>query len=92
MEDCHRESPELNRDWSLELQLPLASLLLRALPIADQPDQRRDFTTRKQILWESVTATQDEVNRMGREFITELRANDPTIGYNRLPKWKPPLQ
>ena len=53
------------------------------------PEQRRDFTARKQILWESETATQDELNRMERKFITELRANDPTIGYNRWPKWKP---
>jgi len=53
-------------------------------------EQRRDFTARKQILWESETATQEEVNRMERDFITELRANDPAIGYNRWPKWKPP--
>ena len=53
------------------------------------PEQRRDFTARKQILWESETATQDEVNRMERKFITELRANDPAIGYSRWPKCKP---
>ena len=52
------------------------------------PEQRRDFTARKQILWESETATQDEVNRMERKFITELRANDPAIGYNRWPKFE----
>jgi hypothetical protein len=56
------------------------------------PQQRRDFTARKQILWESETATQDKVNRMERKFITELRSNDPAIGYNRFPKFKPNLQ
>jgi hypothetical protein len=56
------------------------------------PEQRRDFTARKQILWESETATQDEVNRMERKFITELRSNDPAIGYNRWPKFKPSTQ
>jgi hypothetical protein len=52
------------------------------------PEQRRDFTCRKEILWESEAATQDEINRMERKFITELRANDPAIGYNRWPKFE----
>jgi hypothetical protein len=49
-------------------------------------EQRRDFTARKQILWESETASQEEVNRMERKFIVDLRSNDPAIGYNRSPK------
>jgi len=32
----------------------------------------RDFTARKQILWESETATQAEVNAMERKLIVEL--------------------
>jgi hypothetical protein len=52
------------------------------------PEQRRDFTARKQILWESETASKEEVNEMERRFILELRSNDPTIGYNRWPKFK----
>jgi hypothetical protein len=52
-------------------------------------EQRRDFAARKQILRESEAATQDEVNQVERRFITELRANDPAIGYNRWPKYKP---
>ena len=51
-------------------------------------DQRRDFTARKQILWESEAATDAEVNQMERKFIEELRANDPSIGYNRWPRFK----
>jgi hypothetical protein len=54
------------------------------------PEQRRDFTARKQILWESGTATEAEVNQMERKFILELRANDPAVGYNRWPKPKNP--
>jgi hypothetical protein len=54
------------------------------------PEQRRDFTARKQILWESGTASEAEVNQMERQFILELRANDPTVGYNRWPKFKNP--
>ena len=52
------------------------------------PEQRRDFTARKQILWESETATNAEVDQKEKEFILALRANDPAIGYNRWPKWK----
>ncbi|MSO19876.1 MAG: GIY-YIG nuclease family protein [Acidobacteria bacterium] len=56
------------------------------------PEQRRDFTARKQLLWESDTATNAEVNQKEREFIESLRSNDPAIGYNRWPKFKPKLE
>ena len=46
-------------------------------------DQLRDFTGRKQVLWESDTASNAEVCRKELEFIRSLRANDPAIGYNR---------
>ncbi len=52
-------------------------------------EQRRDFTIRKETLWESATATDAEVNRKEVEFITRLRANYPEIGYNQWPKFKP---
>lgn len=52
-------------------------------------EQRRDFVVRKEILWESETASDNEVNAKEVEFIRNLRANDPSIGYNRWPKWKP---
>ncbi len=48
--------------------------------------QRRDFTIRKQVLWESETATDAEVRRRERELIVELKANNPTVGYNRWPR------
>jgi hypothetical protein len=51
-------------------------------------EQRRDFTIRKEILWESETATDSEVLQKEFEFILSLRANDPEIGYNRRPKFK----
>jgi len=52
-------------------------------------EERRDFTIRKQILWESDTASNTEVNQKEIEFILALRANDPSIGYNRWPKFRP---
>jgi predicted RNase H-like nuclease len=49
-------------------------------------EQQRDFTIRKQILWESAVASDAEVNAKEVEYITALRANDPAVGYNRWPK------
>jgi hypothetical protein len=51
-------------------------------------EQRRDFTIRKEVLWESETATNAEVNRKEAEFIVALGANNPALGYNRWPKFK----
>lgn len=52
-------------------------------------EERRDFTIRKEILWESADATDAEVNQKEVEFILEMRANDPAVGYNRWPKYRP---
>lgn len=49
-------------------------------------EQRRDFAIRREILWESETATNEEVCRVEIDFIRSLRSNDPTIGYNQWPK------
>lgn len=49
-------------------------------------EERRNFTIRKEILWESETASDREVNAKEVEFIRALRSNDPDIGYNRWPK------
>jgi hypothetical protein len=55
-----------------------------ALVAADfTEEQSRDFTARKQILWDSDTATDAEVDAKEVEFILALRSNDPTVGYNR---------
>jgi len=51
-------------------------------------EQRRDFTIRKEILWESVTATDDEVNCKEVEYIMYYHSNNPNIGYNQWPKFK----
>lgn len=53
---------------------------------ADLAEQRLDFSARKQILWESETATDAEVRAMEIKLIRELRANDPAIGYNLTPR------
>ncbi len=53
-------------------------------------EQRRDFTIRREILWESETASNSEVTQKEHELIRILRSNDPSVGYNRKPKFRPP--
>lgn len=50
-------------------------------------EQRRNFVIRKEILWESETASNQEVNTKEVEYILLFRANDPNIGYNQRPKF-----
>lgn len=50
-------------------------------------EQRRDFTIRREILWESETASDQDVSRKEVEFIRIFRSNDPAIGYNQWPKF-----
>jgi hypothetical protein len=45
-------------------------------------DQLRDFTIRREILWQSETASESEVRQKELDFIRALRSNDPAIGYN----------
>lgn len=51
-------------------------------------EQQLDYTIRKQILWESETATEEELSAKEVEMIKSHRSNDPAIGYNRWPKLK----
>ena len=49
-------------------------------------EERKDFTIRKEILWESETATDQEVSQKEIEYIRKYQSNNPEIGYNRWPK------
>jgi hypothetical protein len=51
------------------------------------PGHRRDYTVRKEILWESETATEAELSAKELEWIRQLRSNDPAVGYNRWPRF-----
>jgi len=53
------------------------------------PEQRRDFTIRKQILWESSEASDAEVRAEEVRQIWANRSNDPKVGYNRWPRCRP---
>jgi len=52
-------------------------------------EQRRDFTIRREVLWESETATNAELNAVELRCIREFRANDPAYGYNQWPRYQP---
>jgi len=51
-------------------------------------EQKKDFTIRKEIIWESETASREEVNQMEKDLIEENQSNNPNIGYNLRPKFK----
>jgi len=67
------------------------SLLYVGTPSASQQiaedldDHRLYLTLRKEILWESETATDAEGRAMEAKFIRETGANNPANGYNRSP-------
>lgn len=50
-------------------------------------EQRKDFTIKKEIIWESETASDAEVSLKEVECINLFRSNDPGVGYNRWPKF-----
>ena len=54
----------------------------------DLDDHRFDMRLRKEILWESETATDAEVRAMEARLIRETGANNPAIGYNRPPRYR----
>jgi hypothetical protein len=51
--------------------------------------QRRDMIVRRQILWESKTASYSQMRKIEKKYILALGANDPAKGYNRSPKFRP---
>jgi hypothetical protein len=51
-------------------------------------EQRMDFTIRKEILWESNTDSDSEINRKEIEFIRKYKSNNPEVGYNQFPKYR----
>ncbi len=53
------------------------------------PDEvRRDYTIRKEILWESMDCEESELSAKEVEFIRMFDSNNPEVGYNRWPKFK----
>lgn len=55
--------------------------------VAEHADHLLDFAVRKQVLWESETATDAEVRALEIAMIRQLASNNPSIGYNLSPRW-----
>jgi hypothetical protein len=51
-------------------------------------EEKKDFTIRREILWQSDEATEREVNKKEVELILKYKSNNPEVGYNRCPKHK----
>jgi hypothetical protein len=51
-------------------------------------EERRDFTIKKEILFEAENLTDKEINKMEVEYIRKFQSNNPAIGYNQWPKFK----
>jgi hypothetical protein len=51
-------------------------------------EEKKDFSIRREILWQSNDATDGEVNKKEVELILKYKSNNPKIGYNRSPKFK----
>ena len=49
-------------------------------------EERKDYSVRKEILWESEDCSESELAEKEVEFIRKFKSNDPDIGYNRWPK------
>jgi hypothetical protein len=47
----------------------------------------KDFNIRKQIIWESSTASKKELKQKEDYYIVSLEANNPDKGYNLRPKF-----
>ena len=50
-------------------------------------DQKKCFSITKEILWESETAEDTEINKKEVEYIKLNKSNNPLIGYNKWPKY-----
>jgi len=50
-------------------------------------EERRNFTIRREILWESKTATPTALSAKEVEFIRQYRSSESGIGYNRWPRY-----
>jgi len=51
-------------------------------------EEKRDITIRREILWQSETASDKDVNKKEVDFIREFQSNNPAKGYNRWPKMR----
>jgi len=51
-------------------------------------EKRIKYTIEKEILWESPDCEESELSAKEVEFIKKFESNNPSVGYNRWPKYK----
>ena len=51
-------------------------------------EARKDYSCRKEILWEKENCSDQEMFAMENKLIVENQSNNPDIGYNRRPKYR----
>lgn len=51
-------------------------------------DERLKFIITREMLWESETASNKEINQKEVEFINIFQSNNSSVGYNQWPKIK----
>lgn len=51
-------------------------------------EEQQVFVIKKEILWSSDDATDQEANSVEVEYIRKFEANNPMVGYNRWPKYE----
>lgn len=51
-------------------------------------EARKRYNIKKEILWESADCSEAELTAKEVEFIRKYESNNPSIGYNRWPKFK----
>ena len=49
---------------------------------------KKDYTIRKQILWESESCSEAALSAKEVEFIRAYQSNNPSVGYNRWPVFR----
>lgn len=49
---------------------------------------KRDFTIRKEILFEAEDISNSQLSLLEMDYIRKYKSNNPDIGYNQLPKFK----
>jgi hypothetical protein len=49
---------------------------------------RKSYNIKKEILWESADCSESELTAKEVEFIRKYGSNNPSIGYNRWPRFK----
>lgn len=50
-------------------------------------EQKKIFTITREIIWQSEDASNEVVNKKEIEMIEKYQSHNPTIGYNRWPKY-----